>query len=199
MVTVDVLRIDSMPFAICEARVMSWPQADPLDSDRLALEPLAVDHAAEDAYRPGSTRALPVHWRRAHQPWTNWAHGTAANPQGQSEDGSAGWLNWIVRPACGGPAIGFVQATLERKEDGLVADLAWLVTPEEQGRGIAVEAAATVVTWLRSIDVRHIRAFIHPDHTASMQVARRTGLAPTSALIDGELLWEAFLPTAAEH
>jgi len=36
-----------MPFAICEARVMSWPQADPLDSDRLALEPLAVDHAAE--------------------------------------------------------------------------------------------------------------------------------------------------------
>ena len=62
----------------------------------------------------------------------DWAHGTAANP-GKSEDGSAGWLNWIVRPASGGPAIGFVQATLERKEDGLVADLAWLVTPKEHG------------------------------------------------------------------
>jgi len=188
----------STPFAICKAQDMSWPKADPLQSDRLALEPLAVDHASEmltalappELYRftggePPTLDELGARYRR--------------QSQGQSEDGSAGWLNWIVRPACGGPAIGFVQATLERKEDGLVADLAWLVTPEEQGRGIAVEAAATVVTWLRSIDVRHIRAFIHPDHTASMHVARRTGLAPTSALVDGELLWEAFLPTAAEH
>lgn len=187
-----------MPFAICEARVMSWPQADPLDSDRLALEPLAVDHAAEmltalappELYRftggePPTLDELGARYRR--------------QSQGRSEDGSAGWLNWIVRFACGGPAIGFVQATLGRKEDGLVADLAWLVTPEEQGRGIAVEAASTVVMWLRSVDVGHIRAFIHPDHTASMQVARRTGLAPTRALIDGKLLWEAFLPTAAEH
>jgi hypothetical protein len=160
----------STPFAICKAQDMSWPQADPLHSDRLALEPLAVDHASEmlgalappELYRftggePPTPDELVARYRR------------------QS------------------------QATLERKEDGLVADLAWLVTPEEQGRGIAVEAATTVVTWLRSIDVGHIRAFIHPDHTASMQVARRTGLAPTSALVDGELLWEAFLPTAAEH
>ena len=146
-----------MPFAICEARVMSWPQADPLDSDRLALEPLAVDHAAEmltalappELYRftgvePPTLDELDARYRR--------------QSQGQSEDGSAGWLNWIVRPACGGPAIGFVQATLGRKEDGLVADLAWLVTPEEQGRGIAVEAASTVVMWLRDGPGLHPRA-----------------------------------------
>jgi len=188
----------STPFAICKAQDMSWPQADPLHSDRLALEPLAVDHAAEmltalappELYRftggePPTPDELVARYGRLSR--------------GQPEDGSAGWLNWIVRFACGGPAIGFVQASLERKEDGLVADLAWLVTPEAQGRGIAVEAASTGVMWLRSVDVGHIRAFIHPDHTASMQVARRTGLAPTSALIDGELLWEAFLPTAAEH
>ncbi|MDF2993366.1 MAG: hypothetical protein K0S37_3880 [Microbacterium sp.] len=177
---------------------MSWPQADPLHSDRLALEPLAVDHVSEmlaalappKLYRftggaPPTPDELGARYRR--------------QSQGKSEDGRAGWLNWIVRPACGGAGIGFVQATIERKEDGIVADLAWLVTPEEQGRGIAVEAASTVVTWLRSVDVRHIRAFIHPDHTASMQVVRRTGLAPTGALVDGEILWEALLPTATEH
>ncbi|WP_250897172.1 GNAT family N-acetyltransferase [Curtobacterium flaccumfaciens] len=188
----------STPFAICKAQDMSRPQADPLQSDRLALEPLAVDDASEML----TALAPPELYRfTGGEPPTLDELGAryGRQSQGQSEDGSAGWLNWIVRFACGGPAIGFVQATLERKEDGLVADLAWLVTPEEQGRGIAVEAAATVATWLRSIDVRHIRAFIHPDLTASMHVARRTGLAPTSALVDGETLWEAFLPKATEH
>ncbi|WP_372443706.1 GNAT family N-acetyltransferase [Curtobacterium flaccumfaciens] len=92
--------------------------------------------------------------------------------------------------------MGFGQATLGRKEDGLEADLAWLVTSEEQGRGLAVEATSTVVMWLRSVDVRHIRALIHPDHTASMHVVGRTGLAPPSAQVDVEGRWEAFLPTA---
>ena len=166
-----------MPFAICEARVMSWPQADPLDSDRLALEPLAVDHAAEmltalappELYRftggePPTLDELGARYRR--------------QSRGQSEYGSAGWLNWIVRPARGGPAIGFVQATLERKEDGLVADLAWLVTPEEQGRGIAVEAAATVVTWLRSIDVRPHQGF-HPSRSHRLDARGATDRACT--------------------
>lgn len=177
---------------------MSWPQADPLDSDRLALEPLAVEHASEmvtalgapELYRFIGGEAPTLEELRARY---------GRQSRGESEDGSAGWLNWIVRPAGGGTAIGFVQATIRREKAGLMADIAWLVTPSEQGRGIAVEAASTVVTWLHSIDVRHIRAFIHPDHTTSMRVARRTGLAPTTALVDGEILWEVFLPPAAEH
>jgi RimJ/RimL family protein N-acetyltransferase len=177
---------------------MSWPQADPLDSDRLALEPFAVEHASEMV---STLAARELYLFTGGEPPTLDELGTRYGRQsrGQPEDGSAGWLNWIVRPAGGGPAIGFVQATLRRETAGLVADIAWLVTPPQQGRGIAVEAASTVVTWLRSVDVRHIRAFIHPDHTASEHVARRTGLAPTTALIDGEILWEVFLPPAAEH
>jgi RimJ/RimL family protein N-acetyltransferase len=176
---------------------MSWPRAVPLHSVRLALEPLAVDHASEmvtvlaapDLYRftggePPTLEELSARYAR--------------QVAGQSKDGSAGWLNWIVRPAGGGPAIGFVQATLGRKPAGLMADLAWVVTPSEQARGIAAEAASTVVTWLRSLDIRHLRAFIHPDHTASARVARRTGLAPTATLVDGEILWEAVIPPAAQ-
>lgn len=176
---------------------MSWPQADPLDSDRLTLEPLTVDHADEML-----TALAPLELYRftGGEPPTLDELGARYGRQsrGQSEDGSAGWLNWIIRPTSGGPAIGLVQATLGREEDGVVADLAWLITPAEQHRGNAVEAASTVVTWLRSVEVGHIRAFIHPDHIASMRVARRIGLAPTSALVDGEILWEAFLPAAAD-
>jgi RimJ/RimL family protein N-acetyltransferase len=52
---------------------------------------------------------------------------------------------------------------------------------------------------LRSVGVRRIRAFIHPDHTASEHVAQQAGLEPTTARIDGEILWEVFLPPADEH
>jgi len=162
------------------------------------LEPLAVEHASEmvtalappELYRftggePPTLEELSARYGR--------------QSRGQSEDGSAGWLNWIVRPAGGGPAIGFVQVTLRREKASLMADIAWLVTPSEQGRGVAVEAISSVVTWLHSINVRHIRAFIHPDHTASARVARRTGLAPTTALVDGEILWEVVMPPAAER
>ena len=51
-----------------------------------------------------------------------------------------------MRSAGGGPAVGFVQATLTREGADLVADLAWLVTASEQGRGLAGEAATAVVT-----------------------------------------------------
>ena len=174
----------------CDAQVMSWPRADALRTDRLSLEPLAVRHAREmvtalaprDLYRftggePPTSDELEARYRR--------------QTRGQSQDGRAGWLNWIIRPAGGGPAIGFVQATLARRGVELVADLAWLVTVSEQGRGLAGEATSAVAAWLPSIGVRRLQAYVHPDHAVSARVAERLGLAPTSTLVDGEMLWEA--------
>ena len=152
--------------------------------------PLGVEHASEmltalappDLYRftggePPTLEELEERYRR--------------QVGGQSEDGSAGWLNWIIRPAEGRQAIGFVQATLARDGAELVADLAWLVTASEQGRGLAGEAASAVVAWLTSMGVERLQAYVHPGHTASARVAQRLGLAPTSTLVDGEILWEA--------
>lgn len=39
--------------------------------------------------------------------------------------------------------------------------------------------------------VSRLRAHIHPEHEASMAVARSVGLAPTDALVDGETRWES--------
>jgi RimJ/RimL family protein N-acetyltransferase len=169
---------------------MSWPRAVALRTDRLSLEPLAVEHASEmvaalaprDLYRftGGEPPTLEELEERYHR-----------QSRGRSEDGRAGWSNWVIRSARGGPAVGFVQATLTREDAGLVADLAWLVTTSEQGRGFAGEAASAVVTWLTSMGVGCLRAFVHPDHTASARTARRLGLVPTTTLVDGEILWEA--------
>ncbi|KQN46056.1 GNAT family N-acetyltransferase [Frigoribacterium sp. Leaf44] len=178
---------------------MSWPRAEALRTDRLSLEPLAVEHASEmvvalapqDLYRftggePPTLEELEARYRR--------------QSTGQSEDGRAGWLNWIIRSAGGGPAVGFVQATLTRERADLVADLAWLVTASEQGRGLAVEAATAVVTWLTSMGVGRLRAYVHPDHAASARVAERLGLVPTSTVVDDETLWEAVIaPMAQRH
>jgi RimJ/RimL family protein N-acetyltransferase len=46
------------------------------------------------------------------------------------------------------------------------------------------------VTWLTSIGVGRLQAFIRPDHAASTRVAQGLGLSPTSVLVDGEVLWE---------
>lgn len=81
----------------------------------------------------------------------------------------------------------------------LVADLAWVVTPSEQGRGVASEAAAAVVTWLSLSGVGRLQASIHPDNTASARVARRLGLAPTSVHVDDEVVWGADVDAVAEQ
>ena len=174
----------------CEAQVMSWPRAVALRTERVSLEPLSVEHASEmlaalapqNLYRftggePPTLEELETRYRR--------------QVGGQSEDGSAGWLNWIIRPVDGGPAIGFVQATLTREGSELVAELAWLITPSGQGRGLAREAASAVASWLTSCGATRLRAHVHPEHEASARIAQRLGLAPTSTLVDGEIRWEA--------
>lgn len=113
---------------------------------------------------------------------------------GHSPDGSQEWVNWIVRRARDGVAVGTVQATIHAAAaDGCRhADVAWVVGASWQGRGYAVEAASALVAWLRERGVTEIGAHIHPGHAASARVAERIGLVPTGELDDeGEQIWRA--------
>lgn len=174
---------------LCKAATMSWPRAVPLESDRLVLEPLTIEHAdvMVDVLAPGElyrfTGGEPpsVEELRARY---------ARQVRGQSDDGTAGWLNWIIRFDREGPPIGFVQATLHRTPDVMTADLAWLVTPSAQGHGFATKAAQQAAAWLRSIHVEELNALVHPEHEASAHVARRIGMQPTTTSHDGEVLWQ---------
>lgn len=108
---------------------------------------------------------------------------------GMSSDGHEHWLNWVVRERVTGRAVGFVQATIEIGTG--VADVAWVVTPSCQGRGLAREAAAAMVAWLREDErTNGITAHVHPEHHASGAVAAAVGLEPTARSLEGEVRWE---------
>lgn len=167
---------------------MRWPAATRLTTARLDLEPVTVSHADEMAavlasptlYDFTGGAAPSVDRLRTRY---------AAQARGESPDGSAGWLTWILRDRSTRRAVGFAQATLTAVDDATMADLAWVVAPDAQGQGIASEAAIGVVAWLRRRDVGAFAAWIHPDHAASAAVAARLGLAPSADVLDGEVRW----------
>ena len=168
--------------------MQDWPVADVIDTDRLTLEPLRSEHAAEMApalddvelhrYIGGRPASVDALWQRYQ--WQS---------VGRSPDGSEGWLNWVVRDRRSGTAVGTVQATLSRDDGRLAAELAWVVATAHQRRGYAAEAAAGMAGWLRGQGIEHFVAHVHPEHRASQRVAARIGLAPTGMEVEGEIRW----------
>jgi RimJ/RimL family protein N-acetyltransferase len=165
-----------------------WPLAPALRTRRLSLEPLRLDHADEMApllddprlfaFTGGSPGTLDELRRRYEQRLTTW-----------SADRDERWLNWIVRDL-GGAAIGTVQATITVDGDALVGKLAWIVGSRHQRRGYAVEAARAMAVWLRAHGAQTLFAEIHPDHEASMAVARSLGLRAGDHVPEsGEIRW----------
>ncbi len=162
---------------------------EPLRSARLDLEPLRVDHAAEAAVvfdderlhrYIGGAPAGEEELRRRY----------AQQVAGRASDGQELWLNWMVRHRASGVLVGTVQATVRHwPRGGGVAELAWTVATQHQQRGYAQEAAGAMVTWLRSCGVDRFVAHVHPEHRASIGVARALGLTPTATVIDGEIRW----------
>lgn len=162
--------------------------AEPIDTARLRLVPLSPDDAAEmvavladpELFRfTGGAPPTEEDLRRRY----------TVQATGSSPDGTQEWLNWIVRDRRTGRAEGYVQATVATRADVRTADLAWVVGTGGQGRGVASEAAAAMLGWLRGNGVEAVTAHIQPKHRASARVAEKLGLAPTDVVVDGEVRW----------
>ena len=158
-------------------------------TERLALDPLRVEDAGELAPllddaglhtyiggAPATVAELRERYRR--------------QVAGRSPDGTERWLNWVVRRRDPVAAVGTVQATIAVREGTPVASVAWVVATPHQGRGYAREAAAAMVRWLGERGAGVVVAHVHPEHRASMAVARAVGLRPTAEMVDGEVRWE---------
>jgi RimJ/RimL family protein N-acetyltransferase len=170
-----------------------WPPAPILQTARLTLEPLRIDHAEEMAsvlddprlfaFTGGSPCTLDELGDRYRRQVTGW-----------SPDWHERWLNWIVRERATGQAVGTTQATMTSDGDGdaVIAKVAWVLGSRHQRRGYAREAAAAMAAWLREQGARSLVAEIHPEHEASMNVARHLGLEPAGDILDsGEIRWTA--------
>ncbi len=166
--------------------------AVPLESLRLTLEPLRVDHADEMA--PLLADAELYTFTGADPPTLDELRARYARQvTGRSPDGVESWLNWIVRRRDDGRAVGFVQAAISPDPPPpapVTAVLAWVMGIRFQGEGYAREAAGALIEWLASVGVQRLAAYINAEHTASMGVARALGLHPTADRVDGEVVWE---------
>lgn len=164
----------------------------PIVSHRLVLVPLAVEDAAEMAPVLDDER---VHAFTGGRPLNT------AQLRSRYEELVAGsgtpdelWLNSIVRAGPDRVAVGTVQATVSGPNtSAAVATIAWVIGVPFQGRGYATEAAHALVVWLFEQDVGVVAARIHPDHRASISVARHAGLQRTGDMLEGEEVWERTL------
>ena len=167
----------------------SWPRASSIETERLLLDPLRVDDAdpvaaaLDDVALHAFIGGAPASAAMLRARFTRQVVGAAP-------DGSAGWLNWVVRDRATGAVLGTVQATVRHAAaEGPEAEVAWVIATGWQGRGIASEAAVAMADWLREQGVGRLIAHVHPLHHASGGVARRIGLEPTEAMVDGERRW----------
>jgi RimJ/RimL family protein N-acetyltransferase len=157
-------------------------------TERLGLEPLTQEHAAELApalddedlhrFTGGVPLGLDALTKR---------YGLLTARR--SPDGRQLWGNWALRERETGTAVGTMQATLPATgPGGAPAEVAWIVARPAQGRGYAKEAARSLTGRLVD-DGWSVAAFIHPDHAASQGVARAAGLQVTDLVRDGEQCW----------
>jgi len=160
--------------------------AQPVPGSRLTLVPLSAGHAGEmaavladpDLYT--FTGGSPPTRQELRARYERWAAG--------SPDPAVSWCNWVIQlhsPRC---LAGTVQATISTG-DQPAAEVAWVVGTPWQRRGIATEAARTLIAWLGQQSVQTVIAHIHPGHQASAAVATAAGLSPTGQLQDGEMRW----------
>jgi RimJ/RimL family protein N-acetyltransferase len=163
-------------------------EPETIHTDRLALLPLRVGHAEEMAVAlsdPGLHTFIGGTPDTAQDLRARYARLVAGSPRpGES------WCNWVVQLRDAARLTGYVQATVTADDRGAAAEIAWVVGTPWQRRGIATEAARSLVAWLRKHPVHTVTAHIHPDHEASAAVATAAGLTPTDQWHDGEIRWQ---------
>ncbi len=176
------------------ARLCKGPEVilPSVKTERLVLRPLRVSDAAE---------MVKVLADSSLYEFTGGEPPTVSELVNRYQQQTAGpgmpgehWCNWIICVGSRGRAVGFVQATIV----GDVADLAWVLGADDQGRGFATEAVIAVYDWLAENSVRRIEAHIHPRHETSQAVAQRIGMVRTGECDDeDEEIWAAELAVAA--
>jgi len=110
-----------------------------LNTERLSLEPLRVEHANEME----SALSSPVlyEFTGGHPPTPEELVARYRLQIAGSARSSEQWHNWIARSDATDEAVGFVQATVV--DDS--ADVAWLIGLKHQRQGFGAEATTAMV------------------------------------------------------
>jgi RimJ/RimL family protein N-acetyltransferase len=89
----------------------------------------------------------------------------------KSPSGDEDWLNWAIRLKHGGRYVGTIQATVRVDRSSL---LAYELSPDFWGRGLATEACSSVIESLfADYDVKEIVAEVDTRNAASCRLLER--------------------------
>ena len=164
-------------------------------SPRLTLLPLTLEMMrAAGADRTGLSAALsariPDDWPQPDlaEALSLFADLLAADPAQYP------WFVWVVVRVSDAIVVGDIGFRGPPRDLGTV-EIGYSVLPAFQRQGIAGEAAAAMVTWLRARpEARLLIAHTEPDNLISQRVLRRLGMVERG-MQDGEIRWE--LPIVA--
>lgn len=144
-----------------------------LAGERVVLHPLRAEHA--DALFP----ILSDHELSRYTPRPRWStldelRGYYARLESRrSNDGLEHWLNWVIEDKNLGRIVGFVQATVDEALGS--ASVAYVVARSCWGQGLARDAVAAMLEYLKAIGVREIRATVDLRNERSIQLLNKLG------------------------
>jgi ribosomal-protein-alanine N-acetyltransferase len=145
----------------------------PLETPRLALEPLVAAHAAAiyDALQaPDMYAFIPQDPPRTP---AGLETSLAARATRQSPDGRETWLNWVLRRRSEGVYVGTIEVTIHADR---TAALAYMIFAPFQRQGYAKEGCERVIAYLfHDCNVAHIAAEIDTRNAASIRLAESLG------------------------
>jgi RimJ/RimL family protein N-acetyltransferase len=145
----------------------------PLSTERLTLRPLVLADAA--AVRRYASDERVARWTaRIPHPYPDGAaEAWIAETHAQMARGD-GWQLGIERPGHG--VIGAVS--LEHDEDGISAELGYVLAVDHWGHGYGTEAARRMIAFaFESNDLAQVHARVLPGNTASRRVLDKVGFA----------------------
>jgi RimJ/RimL family protein N-acetyltransferase len=158
-----------------------------LESERLILEPLLPEHAAQTFALWQDERLYtfipfepPTDLLVVEERYRELAR--RRSPAGDEE-----WLNWFAQEKASGERVALVQVTVRADSS---AYLAYFTFAPYWRRGYAYEACGTVIRWLVGRGVKEFEAEIDTRNVASIRLIEKLGFrrvahVPKAALIRG--------------
>lgn len=146
---------------------------EPLQTARLSLEPLTVEHA--DTLFAGLSDVRIYEFIEEQRPKDveQLRQRYARLASLRSPDGSQYWLNWAVLLSAARRYVGYVQATVSMNGD---ASVGYVIFPSVWGRGYATEAVQAMMEFLRArYSTRKFSASVETSNDRSVGVLKRLG------------------------
>jgi RimJ/RimL family protein N-acetyltransferase len=172
--------------ALCMQADVALRLCPPLDTDRLALEPMGERHADaffeplhDDAIyqwismeKPSSVAWLRDHWRGIERRL--------------APDGQTAWPTWAVRRKSDSAYLGRVDAEITLTMEA--SNLGYYFFTPYWGQGYATEAVRAVTQHLLRQGVHRLLATVTAGNTASERVLQKAGFAFTRVLVGNDVI-----------